>query len=65
MLATIAGLTDEGLSDAREQYLLRARPKPYVLDVATIARIERVNGESVDRCHVELGLESMLGIHDC
>jgi len=54
MLATIAGLTDEGLKDAREQYatLLRARPKPYVLDDATIARIKRVNGESVDCCAV-------------
>jgi len=54
MLATIAGLTDEGLKEAREQYatLLRARPKPYVLDDATIARIKRVNGESVDCCAV-------------
>ncbi|MCA1680475.1 MAG: hypothetical protein LC777_16750, partial [Actinobacteria bacterium] len=54
MLATIARLTDEGLKDAREQYatLLRARPKPYVLDDATIARITRVNGESVDCCDV-------------
>jgi hypothetical protein len=54
MLATIAGLTDEGLKDAREQYatLLRARPQPYVLDDATIARIKRVNGKSVDWCDV-------------
>ena len=54
MLATLAGLTDEGLSDARAQYatLLRARPKAYVLDDATIARIKRVNGESVECCDV-------------
>jgi hypothetical protein len=40
MLATIASLIDGGLSDAREHYamLLMARPKPYVLDDATIAR---------------------------
>ena len=40
MLATIASLSDEGLRDAREHYatLLDARPVPYVLDDATIAR---------------------------
>ncbi len=47
MLATIASLIDEGLRDGREHYaaLLEARPKPHVLDDATIARIKRVNGE--------------------
>jgi len=40
MLATIASLSDEGLRDAREHYatLLEARPKPHVLDDATIVR---------------------------
>jgi len=40
MLSTIAMLIDEGLSDGREHYaqLLEARPKPHVLDDATVAR---------------------------
>ena len=54
MLAVIAGLTDEGLRDAREQYatLLEVRPKPHVLDDATIARLQRVTAESVEWCDV-------------
>jgi hypothetical protein len=54
MLATVASLSDEGLRDAREHYatLLEARPKPHVLDDATIARIKRVNGESLEWCDV-------------
>ena len=54
MLATIASLSDEGLRDAREHYatLLEARPKPHVLDDATIARTKRVNGESLEWCDV-------------
>ena len=54
MLATIASLSDEGLRDAREHYatLLDARPVPYVLDDATIARTKRVNGESLEWCDV-------------
>ncbi len=54
MLATIASLIDGGLSDAREHYamLLKARPKPYVLDDATIARTKRVNGEGLEWCDV-------------
>ena len=54
MLATIASLIDGGLSDAREHYalLLRARPKPFVLDDATIAHTKRVNGEGVEWCDV-------------
>jgi len=54
MLAVIAGMTDEGLRDAREQYatLLEVRPKPYVLDDATIARLKRVTAESVEWCDV-------------
>ena len=54
MLAVIAGMTDEGLRDAREQYatLLEVRPKPYVLDDATIARLKRVTAESVGWCEV-------------
>jgi hypothetical protein len=53
-LATIASLIDGGLSDAREHYalLLRARPKPFVLDDATIAHTKRVNGEGVEWCDV-------------
>jgi hypothetical protein len=45
MLPTIASLIDEGLRDGREHYatLLEARPKPYVLDDATIERTKRVN----------------------
>jgi hypothetical protein len=52
MLATIASLIDEGLRDGREQYttLLEARPKPHVLDDATIERTKRVNGESLEWC---------------
>ncbi|MCA1680150.1 MAG: hypothetical protein LC777_14965 [Actinobacteria bacterium] len=40
LLATIASLSEEGLRDAREHYatLLEARPRPHVLDDATIAR---------------------------
>jgi hypothetical protein len=54
MLATIASLIDGGLSDAREHYemLLKARPKPFVLDDATIAHTKRVNGEGVEWCDV-------------
>jgi len=54
MLATIASLSDEGLRDAREHYatLLEARPKPHVLDDATIARTKRVNGEGLEWCDV-------------
>ena len=54
MLATIASLIDGGLADAREHYamLLRARPKPFVLDDATIAETKRVNGEGVEWCDV-------------
>ena len=50
MLATIASLIDGGLSDARDHYamLLKARPKPYVFDDATILRTKRVNGEGRD-----------------
>jgi hypothetical protein len=54
MLPTIASLIDEGLRDGREHYatLLEARPKPYVLDDATIARTKRVNGEGLEWCDV-------------
>ena len=54
MLPTIAMLIDASLSDAREHYatLLEARPKPHVLDDATIARVKRVNGESIEYCDV-------------
>lgn len=54
MLATIASLSDEGLRDAREHYatLLEARPKPHVLDDATIERTKRVNGEGLEWCDV-------------
>ncbi len=54
MLATIGALIDEGLGDAREHYatLMEARPKPHVLDDATIARTKRVNGEGVEWCGV-------------
>ena len=54
MLATIASLIDGGLADARDHYamLLRARPKPFVLDDATIADTKRVNGEGLEWCDV-------------
>ena len=54
MLATIASLIDGGLVDPREHYatLLKARPKPYVLDDATIAHTRRVNGEGLEWCDV-------------
>jgi hypothetical protein len=54
MLATIASLIDGGLVDAREHYstLLKARPKPYVLDDATIAHTRRVKGEGLEWCDV-------------
>ncbi len=54
MLATIASLIDGGLADAREHYarLLRARPKPFVFDDATIAETKRVNGEGLEWCDV-------------
>jgi hypothetical protein len=54
MLATIASLIDGGLGDAREHFalLLKARPKPFVLDDATIAHTKRVNGEGVEWCDV-------------
>jgi hypothetical protein len=50
----IASLIDGGLRDGREHYatLLEARPKPYVLDDATIARTKRVNGEGLQWCGV-------------
>ncbi len=54
MLPTIAMLIDGSLSHAREHYatLLEARPKPHVLDDATIARVKRVNGEGLEWCDV-------------
>lgn len=54
MLAVIADLTDGGLRDAHEQYatLLEVRPKPHVLDDATVARLQRVTAESVEWCDV-------------
>jgi len=54
MLATIARLIDGGLADTREQYatLLEARPKPWVLDDALVARSRRVNSEALDWCGV-------------
>jgi hypothetical protein len=54
MLATIASLIDGGLADTREHYamLLKARPKPFVLDDATIADTKRVNGEGLEWCEV-------------
>jgi hypothetical protein len=54
MLATIASLIDGGLADARGHYamLLKARPKPFVLDDATIADTKRVNGEGLEWCDV-------------
>jgi len=54
MLATVASLIDEGLVDGREHYatLSQARPKPYVLDDATIERTKRVNGEGLEWCEV-------------
>ena len=47
MLATIASLID-GLADARDHYamLLKARPKPFVLDDATIADTPGFNRSS-------------------
>src|SRR5450755_2616357 len=54
MLATIASLIDGGLADSRDHYamLLKARPKPFVLDDATIADTKRVNGEGLEWCDV-------------
>lgn len=54
MLPVIATAIDGGLESAREQYeiLLEARPKPYVLDDATIARTTRVFRESLEYCGV-------------
>ena len=54
MLATIARVIDEGLSGTREQYatLLEARPKPWVLDDALVARSRRVNSEALAWCGV-------------
>jgi glutathione S-transferase len=54
MLPTIARLIDQGLTDTTEQYetLLKARPKPWVLDDATINRSKRVNGEALEWCGV-------------
>jgi hypothetical protein len=54
MLPTIASLIDEGLRDGRDHYasLLEARPKPYVLDDATIERTKRVNREGLEWCGV-------------
>ena len=52
--AWLASLSDEGLREAREHYatLLEARPRPHVLDDATIARTKRVNGEGLEWCDV-------------
>ena len=54
MLSTIAHLIDEGLADTSEQYttLLDARPKPWVLDDALVARSKRVAGEALEWCGV-------------
>jgi hypothetical protein len=54
MLPTIASLIDEGLHDGLEHYatLLTARPKPHVLDDATIERTKRVNREGLEWCGV-------------
>lgn len=54
MLATIARVIDEGLAGTREQYatLLEARPKPWVLDDALVARSRRVNSEALAWCGV-------------
>ena len=54
VLPTIASLIDGGLRDGREHYatLLAARPKPYVLDDATIERTKRVNREGLEWCDV-------------
>jgi hypothetical protein len=43
-----------GLRDGRDHYasLLEARPKPYVLDDATIERTKRVNREGLEWCGV-------------
>jgi hypothetical protein len=53
-LSTIAMLTDDGLRDAQAHYetLLQARPKPYLLDDATIARVRRGNAEGLEYCDV-------------
>jgi len=53
-LPVIASLIDGGLRDGREHYatLLKARPKAYVLDDATIARTKRVNDEGLEWCGV-------------
>jgi hypothetical protein len=63
MLPMIAHLIDEGLADS-EQYttLLEARPKPWVLDDALVARSKRVNGEALEWCGVYDGqLKRWLG----
>jgi hypothetical protein len=54
MLPTIARLIDQGLTDTQEQYetLLKARPKPWVLDAATVNRSKRVNSEALEWCGV-------------
>jgi hypothetical protein len=54
VLPTIASLIDEGLRDGREHHttLLEARPKPHVLDDATIERTKRVNREGLEWCDV-------------
>jgi hypothetical protein len=54
MLPTIARLLDDGLADTNEQYasLLKARPKPWVLDDALVSRSKRVNGEALEWCGV-------------
>jgi hypothetical protein len=46
----IAHLIDEGLADTSEQYttLLEARPKPWVLEDALVARSRRVSGEALE-----------------
>ena len=54
MLGTIARLIDQGFTDTQDQYttLLKARPKPWVLDNATITRSQHVNGEALEWCGV-------------
>jgi hypothetical protein len=53
-LATIATLIDQGLGDAREHYatLFAAQPDPHAFDHATIARVTRVNADSLALCDV-------------
>ncbi len=45
-------LIDERLGDAKEHHatLREMRSKPHVLDDATVERVKRVNGESLEHC---------------